>query len=67
MTDGIRTPAVSVDAVDWLRMIPIGDVAFIFGACSRLISEHQRISEADLFADFARRAANDPDASRPAT
>lgn len=62
----VMTPLRSVAVHLWLRTIPVGDVAFILGCCSRVIAEHQKISEAELFADFAKRAAADPDASKPA-
>lgn len=60
------TPPHSTSIALWLRSIPVGDVAFVMGACGRVIAEAKGMSEAELLADFARRAAQDPDASRPA-
>lgn len=51
------------EIVAWLRDAEIGDVAYIEGAAFQLMAMAQGVTEADLYAEFARRAADDPDAN----
>lgn len=61
MSDGVMTPPVSVGVAAWLAALPAGDVAYIQGAAFQRLAIHAGVSEADLYAEWARRAANDPD------
>ena len=51
------------EIIEWLRAADIGDVAYIHGAALQLLAMDQGITEAELYAYFAERAANDPDAN----
>lgn len=63
MADRVTTPPVAVDAAAWLASLPIGDVAFVHGAAFQRMAIHEGVTEAELYAEFARRAASDPDAN----
>jgi hypothetical protein len=52
---------VPTDYARWLASLPIGDVAFVHGVAFQLMAIDQGVTEADLYAEFARRAAADPD------
>ena len=51
------------ELIAWLRKAEISDVAFAAGAAFQVMAMDQGITEAELYAEFARRAANDPDAN----
>jgi hypothetical protein len=59
----VQTPMASVDAAEWLASLPAADVAWIQGCAFQLMAIHEGVTEADLYAEFARRAAADPDAN----
>lgn len=61
MDKRVQTPMASMDAAQWLSSLPIGDVAWLAGCALQLIAINQGITEADLYAEWARRAAVDPD------
>jgi hypothetical protein len=51
------------EIVAWLRQAPTGDVAFVLGAAVQLIAMEQGVTEAELYAEFAKRASGEPDAN----
>ncbi len=57
----LRTPPASVDVAAWLASLPPEDVAYVQGAAFQRLAMHAGVSEADLYAEWARRAADDPD------
>lgn len=61
MTDSVRTPPVSMEVGAWLSTLSPGDVAFVQGAAFQWLARHAGVSEADLYAEWAERAAADPD------
>jgi len=61
MSERVNTPAVSIDAALWIATLPPEDAAYIQGAAFQRLAIAAGVTEADLYADFARRAAADPD------
>lgn len=61
MTDRVVTPPISIDAAAWIASLPPGDIAYIQGAAFQRLAIILGVSEADLYADWAERAVNDPD------
>lgn len=57
----VRTPPASMNAALWVNTLPPEDVAWLHGAVFQMLARHAGMSEAALYADFARRAADDPD------
>lgn len=51
------------ELIAWLREAEIGDVAFVAGAAFQLMAMDQGMTEADLYAEFAKRAGAEPDAN----
>lgn len=51
------------EIIAWLRSAEINDVAFIHGAAFQILAMHQGITERELYEEFGRRAAADPDAN----
>lgn len=49
------------EIVAWLRDAETGDVAYIAGAAFQLMAMAQGVTEAELYAEFAHSAADDPD------
>lgn len=61
MRDMVATPPTSVEITAWLASLSTDEVAYIHGATFVLIAKAMNMTEADLYAEFARRAARDPD------
>lgn len=58
----IETPPVSVNAAMWVSVVlSSSDVAWLFGACGQRLASDLGITEADFYAEFAKRAASDLD------
>lgn len=57
----IRTPPVSMDVSAWLATLSAADVAYVQGCAFGWLARHAGMSEADLYAEWAERAAADPD------
>jgi len=51
------------EIVKWLREADVQDVAYVLGAAVQIIAMEQGMTEAELYHDFAERAAADPDAN----
>lgn len=61
MNERVKTPATSVDAAAWMASLSAGDNAYIAGCALQRIAMELGITEAQLYAEWAERAANDPD------
>lgn len=57
----LRTPNTSIDATFWVATLTAEECAYLQGAAMQRLAMHTGVTEADLYADFARRAADDPD------
>lgn len=57
----VDTPAYSIDAALWIATLSPEDAAYVQGAAFQRLAAATGVTEAALYADFARRAAADPD------
>jgi hypothetical protein len=61
MSDPLVTPAVSVEVAPWIATLTPEEVAFVQGAAFQRLAAAAGMTEADLYAEWAERAASDPD------
>lgn len=63
MNERLRTPRapVGMDAALWVATLEVDELAFLAGAVCAKLADRVGITQAELFADWARRAAADPD------
>jgi hypothetical protein len=59
----LYTPATSLDVALWLATLDADSVAYVQGAAMQRMAMALGMSEADVYAHFAKRAAEDPDAN----
>lgn len=61
MNRRVQTPPLSIDAAAWIATLSPEDAAYIQGAAFQRMAIAANVTEAELYADFAKRAATDPD------
>lgn len=57
----LQTPGHSVDVISWIRTLHPDELAYLQGAAHGRLAARLGMTEADLFAAWAQRAAADPD------
>lgn len=60
-TGRLFTPAHSADVALWCVALPAEDLAYLHGCAFQCLAMLQGITELELYQEFARRAAADPD------
>lgn len=68
MSDPLRTPPAPMNAALWVAGLDVHELAWLAGAVCGKLADKTGYTQAELFADWARRAAADPDCNvvRPA-
>lgn len=61
MADRLCTPPASVDVAAWMASLSANENAYIAGCALQRLAMELGITEAELYAEWAKRAAGDPD------
>lgn len=57
----VYTPPIAMNAAQWLASLTAEELAWVQGAAFQRLAMLAGVTEADLYAEWARRAAEDPD------